>query len=665
MAKLKKLKVPVLIVLLVLWALGVLFITPMEAKITLLLAGSLVFSLAAMFYSINKFAVRHVGDRMKSKISPMLMLALLLGSIWSLRLAVGLFGLIHPELSAIAADSSLASLTAGEEFFNSLIHTLQTFSMDEDYTAYMISGKAMVHELYGVNEDGQSCFGIYVSILNLLAPIAGGAIILDIIVSFVPKLRLAIYRLAFWKDKYYFSELNEGSLALAKNYMYIDKGQLRKRLLKIPAFGNFIVNMVVIGKSFLLPTIIFTDIDDSDDEKEAEMLAEARLLGALCIKDDLSHVKVNEWGRKKFFLIDEEEEENLKAFTALTDPTNELIRKSEIFLFVNSDAYVQIERNVRNKLIDVWGLVDYDKIREEEEQKKKAEGKDTEENKSDFEKAIEKLKKKIKEWKEEKTSYKQLPTVYPVRCYRNLVSNLLCDVPLYEPLIGKKRNSEGIVDLTVTILGSGDIGTEMFLATYWMGQILNCHLKINVVSMESEEEFWNKIDYVNPEIRCTTDKFDPILRINQKGDMAEVYCDVKYYQCDIKSSKFINYLDYLHQTEGKKDNNIINTDYFFVCLGSDEDNISVANTIKSYIGQYHLSPEYVKEHDERKKRAGDHPSPDTIIAYVVYDDTLTESLNATYQKVNEEDLKGRLKKKMEDEQEEKPLKKMYLIKLQI
>ena len=38
----------------------------------------------------------------------------------------------------------------------------------------------------------------------------------------------------------------------------------------------------------------------------------------------------------------------------------------------------------------------------------------------------------------------------------------------------------------------GDIGTEMFLNTYWIGQMLDCKLRINVVSKEPEGTFENK-----------------------------------------------------------------------------------------------------------------------------------------------------------------------------
>ena len=452
----------------------------------------------------------------------------LITAVWCLRYAVGYFSIISTESTDVA-------LTWWEEIFNSMVHALQTFSMDEDYTEYILNGKRMLGVIFGDDSIWETLYGLYASILNFVAPIAGGAIIFEILASIFPKVRLQLSHLAFWKEKYYFSELNDASLALAKSVHNINIGSLKK------------------------PVIVFTDVYVDEGEKGSEMLLEAKLLGAICIRDDLSHVKKNKIGMRKFFLIDEAEPGNLQTLADLANSSNSrYLKKSEIYLFTNDDAYVQLERRVRDRLISDLHF-----------------------------------------------SEEELPVFVPIKSYRNLISNLLVDVPLYEPLIGKKRDREGNQTLTVTVLGTGHIGTEMFLSTYWLGQILNCSLKVNVLSQESEEEFWSKIDYVNPEIRHTTNKGDPILRINRKGDVAEAYCEVNYHQCNVKSSEFVSCLI----DPGKQ---ILDTGYFLVSLGSDEDNISVANTVRKYIGQYHIR---VKEPVK------------TVIAYVVYDSELSKTLN--------------------------------------
>ena len=462
----------------------------------------------------------------------------LMAAVWCLRYAVGYF-------SIVSADDKSVTLTWWEEIFNSLVHALQTFSMDEDYTDYILNGKKMLGAICGDNSAWIATYGLYASVLNFVAPIAGGAIIFEILASIFPKVRLQLSYLAFWREKYYFSELNDASLALAKSVWAIKAGP------------------------FMKPVIVFTDAYVDEDEKDSEMLMKAKLIGAICVRDDLSHVKKNKFGMRKFFLIDAAESGNLQTLADLANSSNSTYLKgSEIYLFTNDDAYVQVERSVRDRLITDL------KFTEEE-----------------------------------------LPVFVPIQSYRNLISNLLVDVPLYEPLIGKNTDCFGNQILTVSILGTGHIGTEMFLSTYWIGQILNCSLKINVLSQESEEEFWSKIDYVNPEIRHTTIKDDPILRVNRKGDIADVYCEVNYHQCNVKSSEFVSCLI-------NPEKKILDTDYFLVSLGTDEDNISVANTVRRYIGQYHINVNKPIK---------------TVIAYVVYDSELSKTLNRKkfYNFVNE------------------------------
>ncbi|MCD7755149.1 MAG: hypothetical protein LUJ09_02255, partial [Firmicutes bacterium] len=435
----------------------------MKVTVTILLLLSVLFWLVPAAYYVYQ---RVSGaERRKPRVNGMLAFMLcLLGSIFCLRYSVGLFGKYYPELSTVASGSGTEGLTWFEELVNSVLHTLQTFSTSENYTGYMISGRAMIRTLFGANTLLETLYGIYDAVLDFAAPIAAGAVILELLASIFPKIRLW---LSAGRETCYFSALNDASVALARS---------------------------IAGNAGSAPVIVFTDVYKDNDEKKSELSAQAKRLGAICLKDDLSLIRAGKRGKKKFFLMDEEESENLKALTAITGRDNGCIKKSEIYLFVNSDAYVQIERNIRDSLTEKG-------LRPED-----------------------------------------MPVIIPVRCYRNLVTNLLCDVPLYEPLIGKRRNPDGTVDLTVTILGAGDIGTEMFLSTYWFGQIRNCRLKINIVSREPAEAFWGRIDYVNPEIRHTTIKNDPILRINRKGDMADVYCEVAYLPCDVKSPEFIEHL---------------------------------------------------------------------------------------------------------------------------
>lgn len=472
-------------------------------------------------------------------------------SIWLLRFAVGYFTIVTAECRA-------DELTPLEEVMNSLFGALRTFSMEEEYKEYILDIKTLIAEIVPDVHWGfsviQSLAVAYASLLNFIAPIIGGAIILEILASIFPKFRLKWSYLSK-RPKYFFSELNAASLALAKS-IYNEENDKK-------------------------PIFIFTDtyVDD-EEEKEYELLLEAKKYGAICVRDDLAHVKKVKSGIRSYYLMDENEFGNLQTLLCLTEDHNvEFIKDSQIYLFVNSDAYVQIEKQI-NKEFD-------------ESEKKKALLKGGEK-----------------------------PLIVPVNGYRNLVHNLLVDVPLYEPLI----NNAGKTKLSVTILGNGIIGTEAFLSTYWSGQMLvsdssnnektisECELAINVVSKDKENVFWSKIDYINPEIKKTmqisdSGLNDDILCNDGAGNKNNAYCKVKYIEADVKIGGFWD-----SNTNETKD--LLESDYFIVALGNDSDNISVAEKLRRLIGKKHLE-------EVRNDKVGN-----VVISYAVFNSNLANVPNS-------------------------------------
>jgi hypothetical protein len=500
----------------------------MEQKLIIgLLCASVAMLLAPLVIWLAGKMGKHSNQQRKAfGLSAMLRIFLwLLGAVWCLRYAVGYFIIVSQQ-----AD---AKLTVWEEIIDSLLRAMQTFSMGGDYTYYVAEGRNMMAYVFGGDSWLVPLYSWYHALLTIVAPIAGGAILFEILASIFPAIRLQLAYWCFWREKYYFSKINPAALALANS---------------LQAGG---------GKH---PVLIFTDAYGEDNGKKSpELLAEAKRLGAICIREDLGHIRKNCLGRRTFLLMDEQESRNLQTMAELTDPGNApYLKEAEVCLFTNADTYVQLEQRLRQKLMHQYGF-----------------------------------------------SQEELPVLIPVKPDRNLISNLLADVPLYEPLVGKGKKADGIRDLTVTILGSGAVGTEMFLSTYWFGQILDCNLKIRVVSLEPEDSFWSRMDGVNPEIRRSTIPGDPILRINRKGDMADVYCQVEYLQRDVHSSEFAGWLD-----DGQVP--ILESDYFLVAVGSDQENISVADGLRRAIGRHSLAAAT----PGRK-----------VIAYVVYDADLSDTLN--------------------------------------
>lgn len=485
--------------------------------------------------------------------------ACIAGAVWCLRYAVGMACVLDPE----EASSTLNWL---EEVGNSILHTLQTFSMDEEYTAYQLAGRELVREAFGGNDLIVDSYSFYSTALNLVAPVIGGAAIFEILANIFPKFNLLVQNACIWRHIYYFSELNEMSVALARSISNKSPDPIRKNV------------------------IVFTNAGkDGAEEPEAQYLAEAKAMGAICLQEDLLQIRKRTWGNHTFLLIDVDEVSNLQCLAALTEPENyACMNNAQVELFTNDDAYVPLEKELWKKLESQYGFTRPPKQQSEDDTKT--------------------LRHRLAEFRDNYGLVrKRMPILVPVKIYRNVVVNMLRNLPLYEPLIGKEKNPDGAVDLTVSIVGTGLIGTEMFLTTYWMGQILDCNLKINLLSQEPEASFWSKIDYLNPEIRRTLNPDDPILQIDRRGQMSPVYATVSYTQCDVRSSEFVQKL----QSE-KIPGNLLDTDYFLVALGTDNDNLSVANTIKTYVGQHAVASKKQKH---------------TALAYVVYDSGLAASLN--------------------------------------
>lgn len=334
---------------------------------------------------------------------------------------VGYYSVFNPPEGSIP-------LSPLEEFFNSLVHILQTFSLDEDYTAYITIGRKMMAAAFGEGAKSVDVYGVYAAVLNFLVPVAGGAIVFEIISEFSPRMRLLLANLRVWTKKYYFSELNDNSLALAKNIVDIERNKA---------------------------CIIFTDAyTDDKEEKGSERLTKAKSIGTICLKDDLLNIRLH--GRTtKVFLIDGSEISNLQSQTALLGRNSKKTINPEIFIFSSDNKYSNIDEDVAFIVNQV--------------------------ERPDM-----------------------MPTMIPINGIRNMVCRLFVEVPLYEPLLNQDQAKEKT--LTVTILGSGTIGTEAFLTTYWYGQMLGCKLHINVVSKEKQNkggdsnrngDFEGRIKYIN------------------------------------------------------------------------------------------------------------------------------------------------------------------------
>ena len=395
------------------------------------------------------------------------------------------------------------------------LDTMLSFS-GEGPTDFIIEGEEIIRS----KSDSSLLawiFVIHTVMLCFLAPIAGGALLFEILANLFPSLVAWIKTLSPNKEKYYFSELNEKSLTLAQSIS--DK----------------------FADSKSKPVMIVMSYDDDDKNDDNSLILSAQKIGLLCVKSDLLHFRISKSGKKKLILINEDEGNNVQMLATLCEKLDlQQLKDSEFYVFTSEPAYDYAIGKIRDKI----------KHRIECAAGTKQDAKS------------------------------ELPIVLNVNCYNNLIKNLLDTIPLFEPVAEEYKKLKRLesIDINLTIIGLGKIGMQMLTASYWCGQILDTRLNITAISRESEAEFLRKIDYVNPEIMQSSEENNEILSIFNKTDkvndepvIAPPYAKIKYLCRNIKSDEFLRYL--------RNDKDIEKPNYYFISTGSDIENIEMANRL--------------------------------------------------------------------------------------
>ena len=133
-------------------------------------------------------------------------------------------------------------------------------------------------------------YSVYAAFMILAAPLLTAGFVLSFFRDASAMLR---YSLRPCRELYVMSELNERSLALAKNILETKR---RGRI------------------------VVFADVFEKD-EKEHELIFFARRLGAICVKKDVTDIglKYARRCKRKIYLIGEDEDENLEQALKLID----------------------------------------------------------------------------------------------------------------------------------------------------------------------------------------------------------------------------------------------------------------------------------------------------------------------------------------------------------
>ena len=252
--------------------------------VLLLLLLSVISFIAAIVSFVRQLKNNKHKSIAQKLTSPILLLLL---SVFTLRCIISVEAVIGND-----------GLNCFEAILNSLVLTLQTFSLDEEYKDAITIGKNIFLLKFSHNFFSgflSFFYGFLSAITNICAPILGGAIILGVLTNFFPRLKLRIFSS---REKYVFSELNERAIYLAEDI-------IREKEKEHKCFPK-------------LPIIVFTDAYISkDDEPGSELIQRAKELNAVIIRDDIKYCDFSKTEKLHYILIDEKDMDNIHTFNFL------------------------------------------------------------------------------------------------------------------------------------------------------------------------------------------------------------------------------------------------------------------------------------------------------------------------------------------------------------
>lgn len=223
-----------------------------------------------------------------------------------------LLGLTISILLAILFVEISVHLANGEGLLAPvLIETMQTFSMDADYSYVIYSG-----DMFGGNAF-DTVLKWYRLLLLSAAPIAGGAVVYDVLAGLSPEFRLFFSRK---KKMLVFSQLNEKSLTLAENILNSSNNEAA-------------------------PAVVFAGCNENIRDN-AELWARAEKIKAVCLDESLANCRGLEHSAfSLYFLMNEhtggsfDDIENILTLRELTEHDTQVWNKDagcKIICFSNS-----------------------------------------------------------------------------------------------------------------------------------------------------------------------------------------------------------------------------------------------------------------------------------------------------------------------------------------
>lgn len=426
-----------------------------------------------------------------------------------------------------------------EALLLSVRNVLQFFALDGDLDGVwnLVSDPGLVPWI-------GSCYTVFSMVIAVMAPVMTAGFVLSFFKDASAMLR---YHGLFNRhaDIYLMSELNERSIALAADIL---SKRDEKRL------------------------VVFTDVFEKDDESNFELVSQAKRLGAICSKRDITEVGLKKtYGiYRRLYFISDSEDENVSQGLRLINRCRGDAFRAQLYRYWRRQSFLAREKNTAPQLLKCYWQLKMQELAE----------------RFNGEKLITKRmffrwRKTLSLYNSPKTQFYVFATtpesevllnsvdnswmkVRRVNENRNLVIDTLARYPLYRNAIGEGALSDYSKpkELNIVIIGLGGYGTELLKAVCWSTQMPGFFPTIHVFDLENGEE---KIGAIAPELVEAND-------IHTVGESQ--YKIVFHNNIDVNSQAFCQELAGLRK---------ITT--VFVTLGNDELNISTALTVRMQFGR--------------------------------------------------------------------------------
>ena len=300
-------------------------------------------------------------------------------------------------------------------FFSGIIKALQTFSLDAQY-------EEIIHNLQGSMMD-HPLVSVLVFCILTLAPVLGGAVLLAVIANLFPAVKFRFYT-NMCKKVYLFSFLNEQSLNMAQELL--QEG----------------------GKGWNACVVFANTWVEEGNEDESNLVSRAEEIGAICLKKDLSVLKLPRNKEIEYYFARDDELRNLDNAIRIAGEAKAAWGRCahvRLYVFAQNDTAYRAMEQIHSQM----DTCDQNRLE-----------------------------------------------VIVVPFKTNTVYRVLYEEPLYQCLSSDPAAEE---PLDVVIIGSDSWAEELYRAVYWCGQIPKKQLRITSLC-EDAAGFERRIRFLIPEL---------------------------------------------------------------------------------------------------------------------------------------------------------------------